>query len=351
MNYIKPDKVFSHPSHLKYWFYDECVKPITAEIHLSNKCNNACYYCGQKENRDSQEMTADDIIQTVDFLSSIGVKGTYFSGGGEPTLNDNLQLAIDLFTDKNIELGMITNGVIMDNQIIDYYLLNFKWVRISIDAADSETYKKIRGTDDYNIVIENVKKLLARKKELNSKTTIGLQIVVNDYNYYKLFYTGMELLNIFVDIDYLQIRPIEIKINEFPYDKKKQIKKIKHELLELEKLEKIIISDKWNLFFNDKREFGFTKCHASEFILTVDAHCDLYQCCHVIGNKDYKIGNIKDYNNNPVENFNIDRHYTISTFDNKKKGFNPVLCPLGCRGSGINKALENILNQEHKNFL
>lgn len=350
MKYIAPDKIFYHPDRLKAWINDDQVKPITAEIHLSNRCNNACSYCGQKQNHKNENMSLENIKLLRKFMDNVGIKACYFSGGGESTLNKDLFTAIDEL--KNIELGMITNGLVMPDELIKRYVNDFRWVRISLDAADDQTYFNIRGTHSFDTVKNNIKKLIIAKKEIKSDTVVGIQIVVNEHNYDELFFITAELLKMFSDIDYINIRPIEMKINEEPYTQK-QLEIIKADITFLKNMEnninikssnKIIISEKWQDIFNANKSFGFSTCHSGEFIVTITADGDIYQCCHVTHLDDYRITNICDY-----ENYFYCREKTFKFL--KNKGFNSNICPLGCRGSGINKSIESMIKEKHSNFL
>lgn len=343
MKYIKPDKIFYHPDRLSQWMNEETVKPITAEIHLSNRCNNACTYCGQKQNQNGKDMSIENIKMLRKFVNYSGVKSVYFSGGGESTLNKDLFTAIDEL--KNIELGMITNGLVMPDNLIDRYVKEFRWVRISIDAANNETYKNIRGTNSFEQVKSNITRLLTSKRMNNSNVTVGLQIVVNEYNYDQLFFIITELTRTFTDIDYINIRPIEMKINETPYTQK-QLETIESDIKFFKEYDfhKLIISDKWNMIFADKKEFGFKICNAAEFLLTIGIDGDIYPCCHVLDQDDYRFNNIEF-----PEDFLHYRKQTLSGL--KNKGFNPLICPFICRGSGINQTLYNMILEKHRNFL
>lgn len=341
MKYIAPDKIFYHPERLSQWMNEEIVKPITAEIHLSNRCNNACYYCGQKHNQNGKDMSLEDIKLLKNFLTHIGVKSLYFSGGGESTLNKDIFTALDEL--KSFEKGMITNAVFMPDKLIERYVHEFRWVRISIDAGDNQTYYNIRGIKDFEKVCANIDKLLIERDYHKTGLVVGLQIVVNEYNYNDLKYICGSLLSYFPRIDYINIRPIEDKIDKEIYSKE-QLESIKSGLDFLQNNNKIIISDKWHNIFEGKKDFGFKICNAGDFIFTITADGDIYQCCHVIHLDNYKIANL-----NNSDGYFFEREVTFELLPNR--GFNPKICPLGCRGSGINKSIESMIKEKHRNFL
>jgi radical SAM protein with 4Fe4S-binding SPASM domain len=228
----------------------------------------------------------------------------------------------------------------MSDTLIDWYINRFTWVRISIDSGLKDTYKKIRGTNSFDKIIKNIEKLLSQKQKTNSKTTIGLQIVVNEHNYMNLESHVIMLLNLLPDIDYIQVRPIESLIKDDPY-KNFNLDLLNSQLLFCCNKFKIIISNKWNILYSKK--FQFSECYASDFIYTIDVHGDVYTCCHVIGNEKYKICNISDMN------YFESRVEFLSRVRNK--GFNPSVCFYNCRGSGINQSIEEMIKEGHKNFL
>lgn len=343
MKFIAPDKIFYHPDRLQAWINDKPIQPVTAEIHLSNRCNNNCSYCGQKHNHENKDMSIDTIKSLRQFMNYTGIKACYFSGGGESTLNRDFFTAVDEL--KGIEMGIITNGIIMPDELIKKYVQYFRWVRISLDASDPKTYKQIRGTNNFEEITNNIKRLLTFKEEYKSDLVIGLQIVVNEYNLEFISYIIADLKLFFPEIDYINIRPIETKINEDPYDEQ-QLDMILEEFDQVsfyKDVDKIIISEKWQNIFNNDKNFGFSSCHASEFILTIDVNGDVYPCCHVTHLKDYYIDNISN------KDYFYRRHDLLNKL--KNKGFSPRICPLGCRGSGINKSIEAMIGEKHRNFL
>lgn len=325
--YITVNKLWNHPDRISNFINNEIVQPITAEIHLTNACNNNCYYCGANKD-DKKSMNFDVMMQTIEFLKHIGVKAVVFTGGGEPTLYKYFEDALILANASGMDVGLITNGLL--TPYTDFIHL-LTWVRFSIDAIDSWTYKQIRGVDSFNTVKNNINRVL----ELRDKTTVGVQVVVNKYNWYDLSKISGYLHEYFEDIDYVNFRPIESI--EDPYESK-EMSEIKRVLPTLIANKKNIVSEKFL-----KRD-TFKECNAANFIVTVDPEGDVYLCCHHVKNKNYKYCNVTD-----KDIFFDMRKNTLNNLNNK--GFNKIICPKGCRGSGINESLEILLNQKHKNFI
>lgn len=348
--FITSDKIFHHLGALKKWRAgNKAISPVTVELHISNLCNNKCYYCCADKVKDKQLMKHDQIKKSIDFIKQQKAKAIIFSGGGEPTFNKYFNYAIKYAKQNKLDVGVITNAGLFDEKKITDIINNASWVRVSLDASDDETYYKIRGVHDYDKVKENISQLISCKENLKSKCTIGLQIVVNEYNYLCLPDTVKKIFKDFGKFDYLQVRPIETKLNENPYTKG-QLDSIKRSIDEIKLFDKVIISDKWNLFFNsDRTDFGFKACHCADFIGAIDAYGNYYLCCHTVKNPAYKYCNVFDKQS--IKQFYKLRAATWKRLG-ESKGLNPRFCPLGCRGSNINRRLEGLLYEpEHKNFL
>ena len=98
---------------------------------LTNLCNLACTFCFQDRKRQNGAMTADDWIKLTDQLPE-GSRVTLT--GGEPIVIKNFEKIFDHVA-KKFECNMITNGLLLTKNLIDFKLeyKNFKVLSISID--------------------------------------------------------------------------------------------------------------------------------------------------------------------------------------------------------------------------
>ena len=331
-NFLDTNKIVYHPDRLSSWLNENyaAVKPITVELHLSGRCNNNCYYCFDKSNKTGILMGKKDAIVIIDKLKQLGVVGIVLSGGGEPTMNNDLGEIIKYIHTNGMDVGLITNGVKIPVGLISIIAEHCTWVRVSYDSTNPDIYKKIRKTDNAIDVISNLKLLVAHKK----KCTIGAQIVVNEYNLHDLWHTTHDLSK--VGLDYLQIRPLEnVEYDDYV---------LEYILNQLDVLKKIhgdwlVLSQKWDLI---DQNISFNKCWCYSFIGTITVGGDMYICCHHINNKKYCYGNL-------IREDIVD---IINKRDIVAKNINLKKCPKLCRGVGVNLALEKIkCGIEHVNFL
>ena len=106
--------------------------------------------------------------------------------------------AINKLKENNIRVGMFTNGVLLTPDIHDT-LLKMDYILISLDAGENSTYVKLKcnGTDnnEFHTIINNIKALNSKKKEINSKTDINIGYMLNQFNYNEIYKIAKEMKN------------------------------------------------------------------------------------------------------------------------------------------------------------
>lgn len=117
-------------------------------MEISNKCNLNCKYC-YKEKEAKQELTTEDWFKIIDSLAGYNIFQVTF-GGGEPTLRKDLYTLLDYCLNKNLNVAMTTNGILL-NHFPNFVLDKFKQINISYHG-DLELLKYcLRTLNDYKI--------------------------------------------------------------------------------------------------------------------------------------------------------------------------------------------------------
>ena len=98
---------------------------------LTNLCNLACNFCFQDRKKQNGAMTGDDWIKLTNELPD-GSRVTLT--GGEPVVFKDFKRVFDHVA-KKFECNMITNGILLNEELIDFLLTykKFKVLSISID--------------------------------------------------------------------------------------------------------------------------------------------------------------------------------------------------------------------------
>ena len=125
-------------------------RPITADIFLTNYCNNDCPYCTYKRwERDpkARHMKFEDFRKYAQRLKDLGVKGFILTGGGEPTVNPDFDRIADYL--QGFRWGINTNFNVIKFIKPDY-------LKVSLDAYDEDSYERLRGVRNYDQVRRNI---------------------------------------------------------------------------------------------------------------------------------------------------------------------------------------------------
>ncbi len=283
-NVLSRNKILFHKDRLQEWLKTGLGKPITAEIDPTNQCNYHCLGCAGGRFPERATFSESDLKHIIDKLSST-IKGILFTGGGEPLFNKATPNAIVYAKSKGIDVGLITTGFFLNEKyrsgITEKILNNCQWLRISLDATDKQTYanRKVVPPINFDFVLDNIKNLVSKKKELNSKCTIGIAYLTRNESYEEL--EKFVLLAKSLDADYAQFRPYHDVNNDIS----EQIEKTK-----------IYESDEFSVYYPkdkyQKKKHNYDVCYGDEFRIVVSATGDLYPDCFTRGRDNFAYGNI-----------------------------------------------------------
>ena len=94
-------------------------------------------------------------------------------------MNPNIGKFIDVLIKNGIDVGVITNGVLIDRFIEN--LSKCTWVGVSIDAGTAKTFQNLKGKNYFNKVILNIIKLIEYSK--NHNTTLNSKLIGKGITY------------------------------------------------------------------------------------------------------------------------------------------------------------------------
>ncbi len=270
--------------------------PVTAELFLTEFCNNKCHYC-RYGNTTGGKISLSDFKLYVNRLKSLGVRGVNLTGGGEPTVHPQFMEICQYLDSIDLPYGINTNL----NIPLDF--ANPRWLKVSIDAISREDYQEKRGVDSLEKVISNIISF----KAAHPKTNLGIQCLVENVEQATKFYERFKDL----PANYIVYRPMEST---------KSFYGIEHARGIIEELNQLVLVDDRNKL-NYKWEFlstRFDKCYANWSVITLDINGNVLYCCQ-----------------KPNE---IVGHILDSDILSKKSAFktNMSKCEVPCRLSGAN---------------
>lgn len=166
----------------------DSVKSIT--ISLTKNCNLMCIHCSYnaKHNRNpEQDLSYDEIINIVDKAIAVNAEQITFTGG-EPLIRKDIFKILE-YTKNNFsgELGIMTNGVLINEKNVDKLTSLVKIYDISLDGYNRKTCDFIRGDGVYNSVIRSISLLQSRGiKDISLSMVIVEQTREHLKDFYKL---------------------------------------------------------------------------------------------------------------------------------------------------------------------
>lgn len=200
-------RILNHiPEVEEYLMTGELRKPITVELDITNACNHRCPKCSTtmlytRANADANidSLSEKQVSKLLSDLTRLGIKSIVFTGGGEPTIMPWFPRIVKAASNF-MDVGIKTNGTLIKDEDIPN-LLSARWIRISLDAATKETYKKIHGVDEFDKAIEIIEKLSTAKRD----TILGVGFLVGKDTAGEIE-TAVKLVRS-LNADYIQLRP------------------------------------------------------------------------------------------------------------------------------------------------
>ena len=290
----------------------ELPPPVECSLDPIMQCNNNCYYCNSQRYLRTNPLavhplTYPEMHDLITYLAEWGVQGVCFGGGGESMLNDSSSDMMSLANRRGMQTAVVTNGSMLWDASRVYNLLNCRWVGISLDAGDAETYKQIRRVDMFDKVVRGIERLVDAKRLEHSKVDIAIKVLVLPENYDKLY--DICLLAKSLGVNDFHIRPVDLERKDFEVIQRLNLDipliheqfRMCHEI-EDGSFHVYTVMHKYDEQFHVKHDFN--KCLASPLVLQCCTDGNAYVCVDHRLEERFKLGSWK----NIKEWWGSDRH-------------------------------------------
>ncbi len=350
VNQFSSSKILQHIDRISEWKREGVSRPVTYELDMTNVCNCRCHFCFGffEQNEHQVSMSLKDARNILDQIKSFGGKAVTFTGGGDPLCNKDTIEAVKYAKKIGLDVGFITNGILLSYEISKEIVKTCTWIRISLDAASEETYKLTHGMNSstFKIILENVRLLVKAKKEEKSETTIGVGFLTYDRTVDEI--VDFAKISKELGVDYAQYRPLLKRFNEKEFNVKDQNKVIssieKAKKYSDEKFDVVSSVHKYEMISTGTYKRQYDVCYGHNFATVIAADRKMYLCCHMRGMDKYCLG---DLTKQTLKE--------IWMSDRRKKIYNNIDfkdCPLLCRCDSFNTILSDMEKPvKHVNFL
>jgi MoaA/NifB/PqqE/SkfB family radical SAM enzyme len=143
--------------------------PVCLYLETTNRCNLPCTTCPRtfEELEPAANMSFELFCSIVDQYPNIA--RVVLHGVGEPLMVPHLPRMIRYLKLRGTYVLFNTNGTLLNerrgNELIDSGLDE---LRVSLDAAEPQTFKAVRGKDVFHRIVNNVRELRALQRRLDA---------------------------------------------------------------------------------------------------------------------------------------------------------------------------------------
>ena len=353
-------KLLYHLDRVRAWQEGKRIAPVHIDMGLTKFCNMGCIYCiGVTQIMHKGVMIRPDaLMRFINDCGRLGVRSLGFIGDGEPTLNPAMYDAIVEAKKRKIDVGVATNGLLLDMDRAHEMLRDATFIRINLSAASPKSFLKIHQVkgENFEKLVEKIRALVKIKKENNYACTLGLQMVLIPENFDQII--ALTQLGADLGVDYLQIKQCsDTEYKEIGVDYK-AYHEVEADLKKAEQFnsETYKVKVKWNKIQitneTDIYKEGFRKydiCYGTPFLGQISGDGKVYPCGPFFGKERFSMGDIHEQS-----------YYDIVKGDRYWKVHEDIVnqvdvhcdCTVGCRQDYINKFLWDLKNPpQHVNFV
>ncbi len=126
-------------------------------VSVTKRCNLNCSYCGACNEKDSNELTAEQIEKIVKAFADCGITKVRLTGGEPLVRKDICDIAQRISRIDGLKkLALTTNGIRLKELAKPLKDAGVTAVNISLDTTDEEQYKMLTGYDGLKKVFEGI---------------------------------------------------------------------------------------------------------------------------------------------------------------------------------------------------
>jgi uncharacterized protein len=320
---------------------------MLATLWVTTACNMRCLYCYEGDNKPNNKMDKVMADKSIEYIlkqfKELNDDDLIINfHGGEPLLEFQLIKYIvkrlkNTFMDskKKLFLGATTNGILLDDEIIEYICDNFYYnLSISLDGDKviHDTNRILKdGRGSYNLIINSCKKIL------NKRDDVRVRMTYNTLTVDKLYESVKFLVNLGFNII--------VPVADY-YDEKWNQELIDVLNLEAEKIYNLYKREskknkKLRISMVGEEVFKKGICTGGINTYNIFVNGDIYPCTYVIENQDFNIGHVTT-GINKVKLSSI--HNMLKTKNEICDGCNYYNCCYATRCKFINRSITGNLN-------
>lgn len=319
----------------------ELPPPVECNLDPVAECNLNCYFCitqrylrtNRSEVGEMRVLPEEYIHRLICFLEKWGVRGLCISGGGEPSLHPSIEFIIAHAVGTSMDVALVTNAT---NMVASSIFC--RWVALSVDAADRETYKRVKGVDRFNDVISNIGYLVQEKMVNFTDVNLCFKFLILPENVHQI-YEACKLAKD-LGVQHFHARPVDFERSDITGNKRLvfDVERIKEDFercheLEDENFRVFTVTHKFDDEMHVKHDF--TQCLVTPLVIPILTDGNAYLCVDKKMEAKYRLGSCYPDPENILKWWGSDAHRQMI------KSININECSR-CTWSQYNQQIENM---------
>jgi len=153
--------------------------PFYYHVHLNMPCNQRCIMCVPDGKHRKDLLSFEEFLAFFEKIQPFAEHITLI--GGEPLMYPWINEVLELLAAHPIAVTINTNATLLNDKISSRLLaLHELNLKCSIDAASRSTYYRIRGTDVFHRVTDNMRKFSERARSRPNIHIIPVYVVMRE---------------------------------------------------------------------------------------------------------------------------------------------------------------------------
>ena len=159
--------------------------PWTVGISPTSHCPRQCFFCSHsKRNQFGFSLSESVMTQIHTDIKAMGVRGIIYAGGGDPFAWEREIVPFMEMATSFCCVGIDTNGVLAKKILASHVATEIFYITFALLGHNIDLYSKICGRNQFEIVDDNIRLLVNRKKEAGScYPHINIKLSVNRLSY------------------------------------------------------------------------------------------------------------------------------------------------------------------------
>ena len=154
--------------------------PLSINLDVTTACNYRCDHCVDMDILNTGiRYDHEKLKSSLTTMIDRGLRSVIIIGGGEPTAYPGFTDIVRHLKDRDIQIGVVTNGSRMSKiaEVADV-LTRGDWVRLSLDSGNDETFRAMHKPVSKKVTLDWICSHIPDIKKINDQFQIGYSFIV-----------------------------------------------------------------------------------------------------------------------------------------------------------------------------